>query len=46
MKMIAAWVISIAVVVLACRLPRRVLTALMILGLALLAVWTLALFAL
>jgi hypothetical protein len=46
MKMIATWVISIVVVVLACMLPRRVLTVLMLLGLAFLAVWTVALFAL
>lgn len=39
-----AWTIGIAVVVLACRLPQRVLNVLMYLALALVAAWTLALF--
>ena len=46
MTRIGAWVIGIAVIVLACWLPRRVLNVLMILGLAFLAVWTLLLFTL
>ncbi len=46
MARLAAWAISIALVVLACWLPRRALNVLMILGLAFLAVWTLALFTL
>jgi hypothetical protein len=46
MTKLAAWSLGIAVVVLAWWLPRRALTVLMILGLALLAVWTIALFAL
>ncbi|HEY7928830.1 MAG TPA: hypothetical protein VID71_02385 [Steroidobacteraceae bacterium] len=41
---LAAWVISITVVVLACRLPRRVLDFLMWLALAVSVAWTLALF--
>ncbi len=44
MAKLAAWVIGIAVVALACLLPRRVLNVLMYLGLAVLAAWTLALF--
>ena len=43
---IAAWALGIALIALAWRLPHRVLTVMMILGLALLAVWTLALFTL
>ncbi len=44
MTKIAAWVISVALVVLALRLPRRLLDVLMFLALALTAAWTLALF--
>ena len=40
----AAWVVSIAVVGLACLLPRRVLDVLMWLALAVATAWTLALF--
>jgi flagellar biosynthesis component FlhA len=43
---LAAWVISIALVALACRLPRRVLDFLMWLALAVSVAWTLALFTL
>ena len=43
---VTAWVVSIVVIALACRLPHRVLNVLMILGLAFLAVWTLTLFTL
>jgi hypothetical protein len=46
MARLAAWALGIVAVVLAWWLPRRVLTVLMILGLALLAVWTVALFTL
>ena len=44
MVKVAAWVISIALVVLACRLPRRALDLLMWLALAVSVAWTLALF--
>jgi hypothetical protein len=43
---LSAWVISIALVALACRLPRRALDFLMWLALAVSAAWTLALFTL
>jgi hypothetical protein len=44
MVKVAAWVISIVLVALACRLPRRVLDFLMWLTLAVMVAWTLALF--
>lgn len=44
MAKFAAWAISIALVALACLLPRRVLDLLMWLALAVATAWTLALF--
>jgi hypothetical protein len=46
MAKIAAWAISITLVALACRLPRRALDVLMWLALAVATAWTLALFTL
>jgi hypothetical protein len=44
MAKIGAWALGIALIAVAWWLPRRVLDVLMILGLAFLAAWTLALF--
>jgi len=46
MTKLAAWVISIALVALACLLPRRVLDVLMWLAIAVSVAWTVALFTL
>ncbi len=45
MTKVAAWVISIALIAAAFRLPRRLLEMLMWLALAVTVAWTLALFA-